>query len=126
LHKLILEIMPDCKLWYLDGKNEQGKVVSNPNIGYGTQLIKAASGVKSKDSTREFYQVGISANTSGISIYIIGLEDKTYLANTYANKIGKANVTGYCIKFKTLKDINLEILKDAIRFGFKTRDENEN
>jgi hypothetical protein len=126
LHKLILEIMPDCKLWYLDGKNEQGKVVSNPNIGYGTQLIKAASGVKSKDSTREFYQVGISANTSGISIYIIGLEDKTYLANTYANKIGKANVTGYCIKFKTLKDINLEILKDAIRFGFKIREENEN
>lgn len=119
LHRLILEISPNCKLWFLDGKNEQGKVVSNPNIGYGSQLIKAASGTKSKDTTRAFYQVGISANTSGISIYIIGLEDKMLLSNTFLNKIGKASITGYCIKFKTLKDINLEILKEAIRFGFK-------
>ena len=32
-------------------------------------------------------------------------------------KIGKANVTGYCIRFKTLKDINLDILEAAIRYG---------
>jgi len=123
LHTLILDIMPTTKLWFLDGKNEQGKVVSNPNIGYGSQLIKAASGAKSKDTTRAFYQVGISANTSGISIYIIGLEDKMLLSNTFLNKIGKASITGYCIKFKTLKDINLEILKEVIRFGFKSHDE---
>jgi hypothetical protein len=67
--------------------------------------------------TRDFYQIGISANTTGISVYILGIDDKTYLAKTYGKKIGKASVTGYCIKFKTLKDINVEILEAAIRYG---------
>ena len=66
---------------------------------------------------REFYQIGMSANTTGISIYILGIKDKTYLAQTYGEKLGKASVTGYCIKFKTLKDINIDILEAAIRYG---------
>ena len=112
LHRIILEVMPACKLWFLDGKDSKGKTVSNPNIGYGLQTIKYADG-----KTREFYQIGLSANTTGISVYIMGIEDKKYLAQTYGNKIGKANVTGYCIKFKTLKDINIDVLEAAIRYG---------
>ena len=104
--------MPACKLWYLDGKDDTGKTVSNPNIGYGLYTIKYADG-----RTREFYQIGLSANTTGISVYIMGIQDKKYLAETYAKKIGKASVTGYCIKFKTLKDINIDILQEAIRYG---------
>jgi hypothetical protein len=112
LHRTILETMPACKLWFLDGKNGENKTVSNPNIGYGFQTIKYADG-----KTREFYQIGLSANTTGISVYIIGIDDKTYLAKTFGKKLGKASVTGYCIKFKTLKDINLDILQAAIRSG---------
>lgn len=33
LHQRLLKLMPGSKLWFLDGKNEKGKVVSNPNIG---------------------------------------------------------------------------------------------
>src|SRR5215203_1037120 len=114
LHRIILEVMPACKLWYLDGKNSENKTVSNPNIGYGLQTIKYADG-----TTREFYQIGISANKTGISVYILGINDKTYLAKTYAKKMGKASITGYCIKFKSLKDINTEILVAAMRYGVK-------
>ena len=112
LHRIILEVMPACKLWFLDGKNSENKTVSNPNIGYGFYTIKYADG-----TTREFYQIGLSANKTGISIYILGIDDKTYLAKTYGRKLGKASVTGYCIKFKTLKDINTEILEAAVRHG---------
>jgi hypothetical protein len=112
LHHIILEIMPAGKLWFLDGKNSENKTVSNPNIGYGLQTMNYADG-----KTREFYQIGLSANTTGISIYIMGVSDKIYLAKTYGKKIGKASVTGYCIKFKTLKDINIDILKEAIQYG---------
>ena len=112
LHQIILEAMPKCKLWFLDGRNSENKIVSNPNIGYGMQTIKYADG-----KTREFYQIGLSANTTGISVYILGLADKTYLAKTYGKKLGKASVTGYCIKFKKLKDINVDILEAAIRDG---------
>ena len=113
LHRTILKINPKCKLWFLDGKDDKGKTVSNPNIGYGLQTIKYTDG-----KTREFYQVGISANTTGISVYILGIKDKQYLTRTYGKKLGKAKVTGYCIKFKTLKDINIDIFKAAIRYGF--------
>jgi hypothetical protein len=118
LHGIILDLKPGCKLWFLDGKNEENKTVSNPNIGYGQQVIHYADG-----KTREFYQIGLSANTSGISVYILGIEDKTYLAKTYGEKIGKANVTGYCIKFKKLKDINIDILKAAMLDGFDAQNE---
>lgn len=116
LHKRITEINPKCKLWFLDGKDEKGKVVSNPNIGYGNYTIKYKDG-----TSKEFYQIGISANTSGISVYILGINDKTYLANTYGKELGKATVSGYCIKFKTLKNININILESAIRYGFETK-----
>jgi hypothetical protein len=112
LHQCILEVLSKGKLWFLDGKDDKGKTVSNPNAGYGSYTIKYADG-----TTREFYQIGLSANTTGISVYIMGIKDKTYLANTYGKKLGKASVTGYCIKFKTLKDINIDILQAAIRDG---------
>jgi hypothetical protein len=118
LHAFILNTLPGCKLWFLDGKNSENKVVSNPNIGYGSYTIKYADA-----TTKEFYQIGLSANTIGISVYILGIKDKTYLAQTFGKDLGKASVTGYCIKFKTLKDINLDILEAAIRYGVETTGE---
>jgi len=119
LHRIILQAMPKCKLWFLDGKDAKGKTVSNPNIGYGSYTIKYADG-----TTREFYQIGLSANTAGISVYIMGIRDKKYLANTYGKNLGKASVTGYCIKFKTIKDINIDILQAAIRDGVEITGKN--
>jgi hypothetical protein len=112
LHGLISRLMPDCRLWFLDGKDEGGRTVSNPNIGYGLLNMAYADG-----RTREFYQIGLSANTSGISVYIMGLDDKAYLAETYGGELGKASVTGYCIKFSALRNINVAVLETAIRDG---------
>ncbi len=112
LHQLMLQVIPECKLWFDNGKNSDNKIVSNPTIGYGFQTIKYADG-----KTREFFQIGMSANKTGISVYILGIKDKTYLVQTYGKKLGKANVSGYCIRFKTLKDINIDILEAAIRYG---------
>jgi Domain of unknown function (DU1801) len=113
LHRITLQVSPKGKLWFFDGKNSEDKTVSNPTIGYGSHTIKYANG-----ATREFFQIGVSANKTGISVYIMGIKDKTYLAKMFGKKLGKASVTGYCIKFKTLKDINLDVLEAAIRDGF--------
>ena len=114
LHDIILGMMPDCKLWFLDGRDESGRTVSNPNIGYGVHTIKYADG-----KTKEFYQIGTSANTTGISVYIMGIKDKKYLAEKYGKKIGQASVTGYCIKFRTLRNIEVDALVDAMRYGIE-------
>lgn len=118
IQQLILNMMPDCKIWFLDGKNDAGKTISNPNIGYGSYLINYADG-----KTREFYQIGLSGNKTGISVYILGIADKNYLKDNYAQKLGKASVTGYCIKFKTLLEINIDVLEDAIRNGVEISSE---
>ena len=114
LHDIILRLMPTCELWFLDGKDEKGKTVSNPNIGYGSQTTKYANG-----KTKKFYQIGISANTTGISVYIMGINDKKHLGQTFGRELGKASITGYCIKFKTLTDIRIDVLKAAIRYGIE-------
>lgn len=116
LHRLILDASPECRLWFLDGKDDGGKTVSNPNIGYGLQTMNYAGG-----KSRDFYRIGLSANTTGLSVYVIGLEDKKYLSRTYGVRLGKASVTGYCIKFKNLKDIDTDVLEAAIRDGVQAQ-----
>lgn len=118
IHQLILRLNPECQLWFDDGKDSENKTVTNPTIGYGFQVIQYANG-----KTRDFFQIGLSANKTGISVYILGISDKTYLIQTYGSKLGKAKVTGYCIRFKMLKDIHIEILEAAIRDGFRNQTE---
>ena len=114
LHLLIRSLMPGDRLWFLDGRNAEGKTVSNPNIGYGECLMAYANG-----STRPFYRIGLSANTAGISVYVMRLKDQNYLKATYASTLGKASITGYCIKFKKLADLDVEVLKAVVQEGFK-------
>jgi hypothetical protein len=109
LHQRILEISPGAKVWFLDGVDDNGKVVSNPNIGYGTQTLRYANG-----ESRAFYKIGLSANTSGLSVYVMGLEDKTYLVQTYGSRLGKAKITGYCIRFRSVKDVDLGVLEEVV------------
>ena len=114
LHALILTYFPNSRLWFSDGTDAAGKVVTNPNIGYGEYTIHYTDG-----SSKQFYRVGLSATTSGVSVYVLGLADKTYLKNTYGTSIGKAKVTGYCIAFRHLADVDLDTLQAAIRDGMQ-------
>ena len=118
LHRLTLQVSPECKLWFFDGKDSENQTVSNPTIGYGSHTIKYANG-----KSREFFQIGVSGNKTGISVYILGLKDKKYLTKTYGKKLGKASVTGYCIRFKALKDIDIDTLEAAIRYGLAAQNE---
>jgi len=111
LHILIQQLMPKCKQWFFDGKNEDGKQVAHPTIGYGNYTITYKDGSK-----REFFRIGLLANPTGLAVHIMGLDDKKFLIDTYGKTIGKAKVGSYGIAFKTIKDINLEILKEAIHY----------
>jgi hypothetical protein len=113
LHERTLKGAPGSKLWFDNGKNAENKTVTNPTIGYGLQTLKYADG-----KTKEFFRIGISTNTTGISVYVLGLKDKTFLAKKFGKRIGKATVTGYCIRFKSLKEIDVDVLEEAIRYGF--------
>ena len=111
LHDLILQLMPKCKQWYFDGKNEDGKQVAHPTIGYGEYTITYKDG-----TVRDFFRIGLLANPTGLAIHIMGLADKKFLTDNYGKTIGKAKVGSYGISFKSIKDINVEILTGAIRY----------
>ncbi|MBX7183284.1 MAG: DUF1801 domain-containing protein [Bacteroidia bacterium] len=114
LHGFLLEWFPGVRLWFSDGRNEDGKIVSNPSIGYGHYWQIYANG-----SRKELFQIGISSNKTGISIYVLGIKDKHWLSENFSKSIGKAIVTGYCIKFRILSDISLEVLKVALQEGVR-------
>lgn len=116
LHSLILKLMPKCKQWYFDGKNEEGKQVAHPTIGYGNYTITYKDG-----STREFFRIGLLATPTGLAVHIMGIDDKKFLIDTYGKTIGKAKVGSYGITFKSITDINLEILKEAIQNRAETK-----
>lgn len=110
LHEQICALVPGVRLWFHDGRNEAGKVVSHPNIGYGLQTIRYANGTH-----LDWFKVGISAHTTGISVYLPGIKDKHFLKEHYGDTLGKASISGYCIKFRKLADINRPVLNEAIR-----------
>lgn len=113
LHQLMIRIDPGCRLWFSDGTDSDGKTVTNPTIGYGLQTLTYAKG-----PSKEFFRIGISPNATGISVYLLGIKDKTFLARTYGSTIGKAKVTGYCIRFKSCADIHIDVLEQAIRTAY--------
>jgi hypothetical protein len=118
LHSFMLRSYLSCELWFNDGRNTDGKVVANPSIGYGRYTTTYAD-----KTTKDFYRVGFSANTTGISVYVLGLTDKTALRSTFADTLGKASITGYCIKFRKIGDINIDTLHAAIRYGMEAANE---
>jgi hypothetical protein len=36
------------------------------------------------------------------------------LSDTYGDRLGKAKITGYCVKFRSIKDINVDTLEEII------------
>ncbi len=112
LHRLARKLLPRGKLWFLDGKDADGKIVSNPQVGYGAFKKTLAGG-----RTREMAQIGFSGNSAGISVYIMGIEDRTLLPARFGKRIGQARLTGYCIRFKALAGIDIDVLEEAMRFG---------
>lgn len=109
LHEGIVAGHPRRRLWFSDGLDESGKIVTNPSIGYGAFSRTYADG-----KTVEQFRAGISANSSGITVYLMGIEDRNFLRATYGDSLGKAETTSYCFKFKKLADVNSEVLMRAL------------
>jgi hypothetical protein len=109
LHDHFKNLFPGEAVSFFDGLDDSGKVVANPTLGYGKHIIQYASG-----ATRETFKLGLSANKTGISVYLMGISDKTLLLRMFADRLGKAKVTGYCIRFSTLADIDVDVLVDSL------------
>jgi hypothetical protein len=110
--RIVAQVAPQEMATFYDGKDKEGKVVTNGTIGFGSYIHHFSDG-----RVEQLYRIGISPNATGFSIYVLGLKDKEILKQRFANSLGKAKVTGYCIKFKSLKDLDEKIVLDLIKFA---------
>lgn len=113
-HQQVLEKYPNCRIWFLDGKDATGKVISNPNMGYGTITLPTKTNIN-----REFYKLGISANSKGFSIYFMGLTDRNLIQKHLGHFFPNSKITGYCLNLKSIKNVELAILEKLILFGMQ-------
>lgn len=70
LLQMVQTIFPNQQPTFFDGKNKEGKVLTNPSIGFGSYLHRYADGREA-----QMYRLGLSANSKGFSIYLLGLPD---------------------------------------------------
>jgi len=107
---IISREVPESELHFFDGKNAEGKVVANPTIGFGNCRLHYAD-----RRYQDTFRLGISANSTELSIHILGLKAKNFLTEFLGTRLGKAKITGYAIRFGKISDVDEGVLRELVR-----------
>lgn len=79
--------------------------VTGRMIGYGKYHYRYATG-REGDACR----VGLAAGKSGISLYVLAVDNRGYLAEQAGATLGKVSVGKSCIRIKRYSDVNIPAL----------------
>ncbi len=100
IHELIQKEVPQLKPHILSGM-----------IGYGKYHYHYASGREG-----DWSLIALASQKNYISVYVCSInKNGKYLAEEYKDKLPKASIGKSCIRFKSIKDIDLLILKEIIK-----------
>jgi len=78
-------------------------------IGYGDY-----SYTKSNRETVEWFIVGLAVQRNYISVYVNATDGRAYLAENYAERLGKVKVGKSSISFTSIDDVDLQQLSELI------------
>lgn len=78
-------------------------------LGYGSFKY-----LNYKKQLQNWPTIALANQKNYISVYVCAIEHDQYLAEQYADKLGKVSVGRSCIRFKKLEDVNLDVLKEVI------------
>ena len=84
-------------------------------IGYGTYHYRYASGKEG-----DWSLIALASQKNYISVYVCSVESGKYIAEEYKDKLPKASIGKSCIRFKSIKDIDLTILAEILKKAEKT------
>ena len=68
--RMVAQVASEEKATFFDGKDNEGKVVTNTTLGFGSYLHHFSDG-----RVEPMYRIGISPNATGFSIYVLGLKN---------------------------------------------------
>ncbi len=103
LDKLIRETAPEVQRWFAYNMLGYGKF---EYTNYKKQKV-------------DWPVVALASQKNYISLYVCSLDNGEYLAEKYADKLGKVSVGKSCIRFKKLEDLNIETVREVIKTAFK-------
>lgn len=103
LHSFIIKTIPKLKPHLLYGM-----------IGYGSFHYKSKSGREGDWSV-----VALASQKNYISVYVCGVKNGKYIAETHKKDFPKASIGKSCIRFKQVDDIDLKKLKFVITESVK-------
>lgn len=76
-------------------------------IGYGSYHYRGRSGAEG-----EWFVIGLAAQKSYLSLYVNAADDGAYIAESYADRLGKVKAKRANIQFKRATDLDLGILRE--------------
>ena len=82
--------------------------------GYGKYHYKYASGREV-----DWPAVSMANQKNYISLYVMCIIDGKYLAESYKDRLPKASIGKSCIRFKSMNDVDENVLKEVV---MQTRD----
>jgi hypothetical protein len=110
IHKAIRKAVPKLAPFMTSGMGPA------PLLGYGKYHYKYASGREG-----DWFLIGLVAGKSGYALHICSSDQKGYLVEQNAAKLGKVKTGRSCINFKKLEDLNLAaamtVAKQAEKIG---------
>jgi uncharacterized protein YdhG (YjbR/CyaY superfamily) len=104
LHKFIQKAAPKLKPNF-----------SYNMLGYGSFKYK-----NYKKETIDWPVIALASQKNYISVYVCALDNGKYIAETYKKELGKVSVGKSCIRFDSIKDLNLEVLSKVIKLASKS------
>lgn len=84
-------------------------------LGYGSFKYK-----NYKNEIVDWPVLALASQKNYISLYVCATHEGKYIAEENKSKLGKVGVGKSCIRFKNVKDLNLEELKKVIKLAEKS------
>lgn len=84
-------------------------------LGYGRYHYRYATGRQGESSI-----IAVASRKGGISIYVSASDGERYLAESYADRLGKVSVGKSCVRMKRLDDVDADALGELIRTAART------
>lgn len=101
VHDLIRATAPDLEPFVQSGM-----------LAYGPYHYRYASGREG-----DWFVLGLASRKRSISLYVTAASDQGYLAESYRDRLPKADVGRSCVRFRGLDDLDREALVELIRAG---------
>ncbi len=90
-----------------------------PHFSYNMPGYGAFEYTNNKKEKLDWPVISVASQKNYVSVYVCAVADGQYVAEKYKEELGKVSVGRSCIRFKKLKDLNLDTLKKVIQEAAK-------